>query len=83
MKIDEKVINLGITEEVINILVQKTKHKKATVDEVRLNHVDKNGVCCLELIISNSFRSFMTLHVSLEKNLRIKRELSLRKILEE
>jgi|688.fasta_scaffold604195_3 hypothetical protein len=83
MKIDEKVRNLGITEEVINILVQKTKHKKATIDEVKLNHVDKNGVVCLDLIISNSFRSFMTLHVSLEKNLRIKRDLSLRKILEE
>jgi hypothetical protein len=83
MIIDPKITQQGITPEVITYLLHKSKHKEAIVQEATLQHVDKNGVFCLGLKITNSFRSYVTLHISSQKNLRTKRDLALNKLLEE
>jgi hypothetical protein len=83
MKLDPKITQLGITPEVITYLLHKSKHKEAIITEATLQHVDKNGVVCLGLNITNSFRDYVTLHIDIQKNIRTKRDLALNKLLEE
>jgi hypothetical protein len=75
MIIDNKAKEIGINEDVVLYLLNKTKHKEAMVSKVILNSIDYYGNYCLKLEMIEHWRKEITLHISDKKLKKLRREL--------
>ena len=83
MKIDEKSIELGLTEEIVNFFHSKTKLSRFNIEEVSYNSIDyKNETLCFDIKINNQRRKYYTLHTTKSKIIKINRDILINKILD-
>ena len=75
MIIDDKAKEIGVNEDVVLYLLNKTKHKEAIVSKVILYSNDYYGNYCLKLEIIENWRKEITLHISDKKLKKLRRDL--------
>jgi len=82
MIIDIKSKEIGINDDLVLYLLNKTKHKGALVKSVTLFSVTNLGDYCIKLNLQDHFRKEITLHISQKKLIKLRRETIIDSILE-
>ena len=80
MEISNKCVEIGITSDLIHLLVSKTKHLKGIPINVELSGIDKFGIYCLHVGLLDNFRSEITLHIDSKRIKILNRQIKIDKL---